>query len=58
MIQPAGTPHMVFVVWVVGGLLSWPAEWVSVTRSWAVALPEAGGEYAFPRERPHVGVPL
>jgi APA family basic amino acid/polyamine antiporter len=48
MIQRAGTPHMVFVVWVVGGLLSLAGA-LSYAEL-AAALPEAGGEYAFLRE--------
>jgi APA family basic amino acid/polyamine antiporter len=48
MIQRAGSPHMVFVVWVVGGLLSLAGA-LSYAEL-AAALPEAGGEYAFLRE--------
>ena len=48
MIQRAGTPHMVFLVWVVGGLLSLAGA-LSYAEL-AAALPEAGGEYAFLRE--------
>jgi APA family basic amino acid/polyamine antiporter len=48
MIQRAGTPQMVFVVWVVGGLLSLAGA-LSYAEL-AAALPEAGGEYAFLRE--------
>jgi len=48
MIQLAGSPHMVFVVWVVGGLLSLAGA-LSYAEL-AAALPEAGGEYAFLRE--------
>ena len=48
MIQRAGTPQMVFVAWVVGGLLSLAGA-LSYAEL-AAALPEAGGEYAFLRE--------
>ena len=48
MIQRVGTPQMVFVVWVVGGLLSLAGA-LSYAEL-AAALPEAGGEYAFLRE--------
>ena len=48
MILRAGTPHMVFLVWVVGGLLSLAGA-LSYAEL-AAALPEAGGEYAFLRE--------
>jgi APA family basic amino acid/polyamine antiporter len=48
MIQRAGSPHMVFVAWVVGGLLSLAGA-LSYAEL-AAALPEAGGEYAFLRE--------
>lgn len=48
MIQRAGTPHMVFLVWVVGGLLSLAGA-LSYAEL-AAAIPEAGGEYAFLRE--------
>jgi basic amino acid/polyamine antiporter, APA family len=48
MILRVGTPEMVFVVWVFGGLLT-----LAGTLSYAelaAALPEAGGEYAYLRE--------
>jgi APA family basic amino acid/polyamine antiporter len=48
MILRAGTPQMVFLVWVVGGLLSLAGA-LSYAEL-AAALPEAGGEYAFLRE--------
>ena len=48
MILRAGTPNMVFIVWVVGGLLSLAGA-LSYAEL-AAALPEAGGEYAFLRE--------
>ena len=48
MIQRAGSPHMVFVAWVAGGLLSLAGA-LSYAEL-AAALPEAGGEYAFLRE--------
>ena len=48
MIQRAGTPHMVFLVWVVGGVLSLAGA-LSYAEL-AAAIPEAGGEYAFLRE--------
>ena len=48
MIQRAGSPNMVFLVWVVGGLLSLAGA-LSYAEL-AAALPEAGGEYAFLRE--------
>ena len=48
MIQRVGTPEMVFVVWVVGGLLSLFGA-LSYAEL-AAALPEAGGEYAYLRE--------
>src|ERR1035441_3610006 len=48
MIQRVGSPEMVFVVWVVGGLLSLAGA-LSYAEL-AAALPEAGGEYAFLRE--------
>src|SRR3954454_5214003 len=48
MIQRVGTPEMVFVVWVFGGLLSLAGA-LSYAEL-AAALPEAGGEYAYLRE--------
>jgi APA family basic amino acid/polyamine antiporter len=48
MIQRAGSPAMVFLAWVVGGLLSLAGA-LSYAEL-AAALPEAGGEYAFLRE--------
>ncbi|HTX39179.1 MAG TPA: amino acid permease [Bryobacteraceae bacterium] len=48
MVQRVGTPAMVFIVWVFGGLLSLAG---SLTYSeLAAALPEAGGEYVYLRE--------
>jgi APA family basic amino acid/polyamine antiporter len=48
MIQNVGTVEAVFVVWVVGGLLSLAGA-LSYGEL-AAAIPEAGGEYAFLRE--------
>ena len=48
MIQAVGTPAMVFVVWVAGGLLSLFGA-LSYAEL-AAALPEAGGEYVYLRE--------
>ncbi|MBM3776238.1 MAG: amino acid permease, partial [Acidobacteria bacterium] len=48
MIQRVGTPEMVFVVWVAGGLLSLFGA-LSYAEL-AAALPEVGGEYAYLRE--------
>lgn len=48
MAQRVGTPEMVFVVWVAGGLLSLCGA-LSYAEL-AAALPEAGGEYAYLRE--------
>jgi APA family basic amino acid/polyamine antiporter len=48
MIQRVGTVEMVWVVWVVGGLLSLAGA-LSYAEL-AAALPEAGGEYAYLRE--------
>ena len=48
MIQRVGSVHLVFAVWVVGGLLSLAGA-LSYAEL-AAALPEAGGEYAFLRE--------
>src|SRR5271169_6367043 len=48
MIQRVGSPEMVFVVWVVGGILSLAGA-LSYAEL-AAALPEAGGEYVYLRE--------
>ena len=48
MIQRVGTPEMVFLVWVFGGLLSLAGA-LSYSEL-AAAMPEAGGEYAYLRE--------
>lgn len=48
MVQRVGSPEMVFVVWVVGGLLSLFGA-LSYAEL-AAALPEAGGEYVYLRE--------
>ncbi len=48
MIQRLGSPEMVFVVWVVGGLLSLAGA-LSYAEL-AAAMPEAGGEYVYLRE--------
>lgn len=48
MIQRVGSPGMVFVVWVVGGLLSLAGA-LSYAEL-AAAMPEAGGEYVYLRE--------
>lgn len=48
MIQRVGTPEMVFVVWIFGGLLSLAGA-LSYSEL-AAAMPEAGGEYAYLRE--------
>src|SRR5687767_7050300 len=48
MIREVGTPQMVFVVWVVGGLLSMAGALSYAELS--SAIPEAGGEYAYLRE--------
>src|SRR5215813_4299698 len=48
MIQKVGTVEAVFLVWVVGGLLSLAGA--LSYGEWAAAIPEAGGEYAFLRE--------
>jgi APA family basic amino acid/polyamine antiporter len=48
MIQRVGTPEMVLLVWVFGGLLSLAGA-LSYAEL-AAALPEAGGEYVFLRE--------
>src|SRR6266446_575884 len=48
MIQRVGTPELVFVVWVVGGLLSLAGALSYAELS--AAMPEAGGEYVYLRE--------
>src|SRR5689334_18778634 len=48
MIQRVGTPEMVFVVWVFGGLLSLAGA-LSYAEL-AAAMPEAGGEYTYLRQ--------
>jgi len=48
MIQRVGSPEMVFVVWVVGGLLS--LFGALTYAELASAMPEAGGEYVYLRE--------
>ncbi len=48
MILGVGTPSLVFVVWVVGGLLSLAGALSYAELS--AALPEAGGEYVYLRE--------
>jgi APA family basic amino acid/polyamine antiporter len=48
MINGVGTPSLVFVVWVVGGLLSLAGSLSYAELS--AALPEAGGEYVYLRE--------
>jgi APA family basic amino acid/polyamine antiporter len=48
MINGVGTPSLVFVVWVVGGLLSLAGALSYAELS--AALPEAGGEYVYLRE--------
>ena len=48
MVQRVGTPQMVFVVWVFGGLLSLAGA-LSYAEL-AAAMPEAGGEYVYLRE--------
>src|SRR5437660_473976 len=48
MVQLVGSPRMVFVVWIVGGLLSLAGA-LSYAEL-AAAMPEAGGEYIFLRE--------
>jgi basic amino acid/polyamine antiporter, APA family len=48
MINAVGTPSLVFVVWVVGGLLSLAGALSYAELS--AAIPEAGGEYAYLRE--------
>ena len=48
MIQRVGSPELVFVVWIFGGLLSLAGALSYAELS--AALPEAGGEYAYLRE--------
>jgi basic amino acid/polyamine antiporter, APA family len=48
MVKAVGTPWMVFVVWVVGGLLS--LFGALTYAELAAAMPEAGGEYVYLRE--------
>src|ERR1700686_1326714 len=48
MIQRVGSPEMVFVVWIVGGLLSLCGALTYAEL--AAAMPEAGGEYVYLRE--------
>lgn len=48
MIRRVGSPEMVFVVWVVGGMLSLAGA-LSYAEL-AAAMPEAGGEYVYLRE--------
>ena len=48
MVQRVGTPQMVFVVWIFGGLLSLAGA-LSYAEL-AAAMPEAGGEYVYLRE--------
>jgi APA family basic amino acid/polyamine antiporter len=48
MVQRVGTPEMVFLVWITGGLLSLFGA-LSYAEL-AAALPEAGGEYVYLRE--------
>jgi APA family basic amino acid/polyamine antiporter len=48
MIDAVGSPQMVFLVWIVGGLLSLAGALTYAEL--AAALPEAGGEYVFLRE--------
>ena len=48
MINQVGTPGMVFVVWIVGGLLSLAGALSYAELS--AAMPEAGGEYVYLRE--------
>src|SRR6476661_9861346 len=48
MIQRVGSVEMVFVVWVVGGLLS--LFGALTYAELAAAMPEAGGEYVYLRE--------
>lgn len=48
MVNAVGSPEMVFVVWIFGGLLSMAGALTYAELS--SALPEAGGEYAYLRE--------
>src|SRR5215469_1762303 len=48
MVARVGTPGMVFMVWIFGGLLSLAGS-LSYAEL-AAAIPEAGGEYAYLRE--------
>src|SRR6476661_9826405 len=48
MIQRVGSPLMVFVVWIFGGMLS--LFGALTYAELAAALPEAGGEYVYLRE--------
>lgn len=48
MINAVGSPHLVFFVWIFGGLLSLAGALTYAEL--ATALPEAGGEYAYLRE--------
>jgi len=48
MVLRVGTPRMVFVVWIFGGLLSLAGSLLYAEL--AAAIPEAGGEYAYLRE--------
>src|SRR5437016_4409796 len=48
MIQRVGSPELVFVVWIFGGILSLAGA-LSYSEL-AAAMPEAGGEYAYLRE--------
>src|SRR6266699_473211 len=48
MIQRVGTPELVFVGWVVGGLLSLAGALSYAELS--AAMPEAGGKYVYLRE--------
>lgn len=48
MVHRVGSPHLVFIVWIFGGLLSLAGA-LSYAEL-AAALPEAGGEYVYLRE--------
>src|SRR3981189_1651560 len=48
MVKNVGSPAMVFAVWIFGGMLSLAGA-LSYAEL-AAALPEAGGEYVYPRE--------
>ena len=56
MVQRVGTPEMVFVVWIFGGLLSLAGALTYAEL--AAAMPEAGGEYVYLTRslRPDVGI--